>query len=254
QEYVAAGEYKFISPVILYKKGSGRIVGLHSAALTNTACIDGMDDLLSLAAASFSLEEATTTQESLTMNIEELLEQLRWLLNLPTLATAEEISAELQKAVAKIKEAPAAAAAGFSLTGYIAELQTQMAALSAATPDPAKFVSVDAMAALQTQVAALTAEKIDREVDGVVTAALASGKILPPQEKWARELGKTNMAALNQYLESVQPVAALAGTQTKGAAPAGKPEGALTDAELAMCSALGVSEEDFRKTKAAAQA
>lgn len=256
QEYVAAGEYKFISPVILYKKGSGRIVGLHSAALTNTACIDGMDDLLSLAAASFALDGASveTSQESLSMNIEELLEQLRWLLNLPTLATAEEISAELQKAVAQIKESNAAetAAASFSITGLVSGLNAQVAELSAATPDPAKFVSVDAMAALQTQVAALTAEKVEREVNGVVAAALTAGKLLPPQEKWARELGRTNMAALTAYLDTAQPVAALSGTQTGGAAPAGKPEGALNEAELAMCSALGVSAEDFKKTKAAA--
>lgn len=255
-EYVESEEYKFISPVILYKKGTGRIVGLHSAALTNTACIDGMDDLLSLAAANFALDGASigTTTESLTMNIDDLLEQLRWLLNLPTLATAEEITAELQKAVAKIKDAPAAAAAGFSITAYIGDLQTQMAALSAAVPDPAKYVPVDAMQALQTQVAALSAEKVEREVNGVVTAALASGKILPPQEKWARELGKTNMAALTAYLETAQPIAALSDTQTGGKKPDGKTEGDLNEAELAMCSATGVSPEDFKKTKAAAQA
>lgn len=252
KEFIANDEIRFVSPVILYKKGSGNIVGLHSAALTNIAAIDGMDDLLSLAAASYAHggASADTSQENLSMDIDELLENLRWMLNLPTLATQEEVVAELQKAVAAIKAAPAAAAAGFSIVSYVNDLQMQITALSAATPDPAKYVPVATMKELQDQVAALTAKDLGREVDGVVTAALAAGKILPPQEKWARDLGKSNLAALNAYLETAQPVAALAGTQTQGKQPGSANEGGLNEAELAMCTAMGVSPEAFKKTKA----
>jgi phage I-like protein len=186
----------------------------------------------------------------LSMEIDELLESLRWMLNLPTLATAEEITAELQKAVTAIKAAPAAAAAGFSITAYIDGLQTQVATLSAATPDLAKFVPVETMQALQTEVAALRNEKAERDVDVVVSAALSTGKLLPPQERWARDLGKINLAALNQYLETAQPIDALNNTQTGGKPPAAaSQEGGLSETELAMCSSMGVSAEDFKKTK-----
>jgi len=253
KEYIASDEIRFVSPVIIYQKGTGRIVGLHSAALTNIAAIDGMDDLLSLAAASYALggASAETSQEHLNMDINELLDNLRWMLNLPTLAAAEEITAELQKAVAKIKEAPAAAAAGFDIVAYVGGLHTQIADLTAATPDPAKFVSVDTMKDLQTQVAALSAEKVEREVNTVVTAALTAGKLLPAQEEWARDLGKKDMAALTGYLESAQGVAALTGTQTKGNPPKGEPnEHGLNDTQLAVCTSLGVAPKDYAETLA----
>ena len=253
QAFIDSDEYKYISPVILYEKGTGRVRGIHSAALTNYACIDGMDDVLSRAAASFQLTPASTSQENLTMDMDELLERLRYLLNLPTLTTPEQVAIELQKAVDLIKagEPDATAAANFSITGLLADKNVQIAALKGAAPDPAKFVPVDAMQALQTEVAALRGEKLDREVDGVVVAALSAGKLLPPQEKWARELGTKDIGALTQYLETATQVAALTSTQTKGIKPNGIEQGALDDAELAMCRSMGVSPKDFQKTKAA---
>lgn len=251
QDYIDNEEYKYISPVILYEKKTGRVKGIIAAALTNNACIDGMDEVLSRAAASFMLVESTS-QESLSMDIEELLEQLRWMLNLPTLATKEEVIAELQKAVATIKagNADAVAAAGFSITGLLSSKDVQLAALKSASPDPAKFVPVDTMAALQTEVAALRTEKITREVDGVVVAALAAGKLLPPQEKWARDLGTKDLAALTQYLDTAQGVAALSSTQTNGKPPAGQLAGDLSESQLAMCRSTGVDPEDYKKTLA----
>jgi len=255
QEFIDSGEYKYVSPVILYEKVTGRVKGIIAAALTNNACIDGMDEVLSRAAANFALDGATIEikQETLSMNLEELLEQLRWMLNLPTLATPEEVLAELQKATAAIKAAQpeAVAAAGFSVAGLVASLGTEVAALKSATPDPAKYVPVDTMQALQTEVAALRNEKTARDVDGVVTAALSAGKLLPPQEKWARDLGMSNLAALNQYLETAQPVAALTNMQNGGKPPAGQPAGELSESQLAMCTATGVSPEEFKKTLAA---
>lgn len=185
--------------------------------------------------------------------MDELLEQLRWFFNLPTMASAEEILAEVKKAADKIKTAQpeAVAAAGFSVTGLVASLGGQVAALKTATPDPAKFVPVDAMAALQNEVASLRSEKIEREVGEVVTAALTAGKLLPPQEAWARELGKKDLAALTGYLDTAQTVAALASTQTKGVPPAGQPAGELSESQMAMCRSTGVSPEDFKKTLAA---
>lgn len=252
QAFIDGEEYKYISPVILYEAGTGRVRGIHSAALTNYACIDGMDDVLSRAAASYSLNPETTTQESLTMDMEELLERLRYLLNLPTLTTPEQVAIELQKAVDLIKTSDpvATAAASFSITGLLADKDVQIAALKGAVPDPAKYVPVDAMQALQTELAALRGEKVARDVDAVVVAALSAGKLLPPQEKWARDLGSKDLDALNQYLDTATQVAALTGTQTGGKAPEGAAPGALDDAELAMCRSMGVSPEDFQKTKA----
>lgn len=248
QDHIAAKEYKYLSPVFYYKKGTGEILGLHSAALTNTPNIDGMAEL-AIAAASAELEQLTNPQES-NMEIKELLERIRYLLNLPALATPEEIANELQKAVDLVKGGAAAEVAANTLgvVGVLEAQRTQIAALSAATPDLSKFAPVEAMQLLQSEVATLRAEKVEREVDGVVVAALTAGKLLPPQEKWARELGKTNMAALTSYIETAHGIDALTGTQTQGKQPAITQQGELSESQLAMCTATGVSPEDFKKT------
>lgn len=248
--HIEAKEYRFISPVIFYDKKTGAVKKIINAALTNNAAIDGMEEV------SARLTASLNQQETLSMDIEELLEQLRWFFNLPTLATAEEILAEVKKAADKIKGAQpeAVAAAGFRVDSLVISLGTEVAALKSVVPDPAKYVPVDAMQALQAEVAALRNEKTTREVDGVVTAALTAGKLLPPQERWARDLGMKDLVALTAYLDTAQPIAALASTQTEGKPPVAQPAGELSESQLAMCTATGVKPEDFKKTLAAQSA
>ena len=69
-----------------------------------------------------------------------------------------------------------------------------------------------------------------------------------------RDMGKANVAQLTAFLAAAQPIAALSGTQTQGQSPATSAKGAhgLSADELAVCSASGLSPEDFAKTKASA--
>ena len=244
---IEAGEYLYISPVFTYDKKTGAVLRLVNAALTNNPALDGMD-----AVAAKFLADESTQEESLKMDIEELLNQLRWMLNMPALATAEEITAELQKAINVIKGGQTdTAAASFSLTAFLAGKDGEIAALKSATPDLSRFVPVETMTELRNQVAALSAKLNGKEVDDLVEVALTSGKLLPAQESWARDLGKSNLAALTAYLDTAQPVAALSGTQTGGKEPDGKADGELSESELAMCKHMGVDPEEFKKTKAA---
>ena len=244
---IEAKEYLYISPVFSYDKKTGAVMAILNAALTNNPALDGMDEVAVQAAARF----LTETQESLAMDMEELLNNIRWMLNLPTLATPEEVTAELQKAVDLIKAGnPETAAAGFSLSALMAGRNAEIAALKSASPDPAKYVPIDVMQAVQTDLAALRADVNAREVDGLVTAALSDGRLLPPQEAWARALGGKDVAALKGYLDTAQPVAALTGTQTGGKEPEAGNGVQLSDSQLAVCTAMGVSPEDFKKTLA----
>lgn len=172
----------------------------------------------------------------------ELLEQLRWLLNLPVTSTAEDVTAELQKAIDQIKTAAASAASmpGFDVVALIKNQADQIATLTAAVanPDPAKFVDVTTMQALQAEVAALRGQINDKEVDQIVVAALASGQILPAQEAWARAHGKENLASLKAYLATAQPIAALTNTQTGGKPPAGGDDLDVSDANAIAQAAL----------------
>ena len=256
QGWIAAGEYKLISPVIGYDKTSGAVTALYMSAITNNPAIDGMDGVL-LAAASlhFALPPHTTplTQEN---PMDELLEKLRWMLNLPISSTAADINAELQKLMDLIKQDPTAtAAASFDLAGWIATQRTAVASLSAAaltaqaTPDPSKYAPIDTMRALQDQVAQLSTELNGGRLDAVVKNALTAGKLLPAQEAWAREFGAKDLAALSSYITNAPPIALLSGTQTGGNAPSGSVQSAgLTPNQVALCAAMGLPQEDFLKT------
>lgn len=171
--------------------------------------------------------------------MDELIEQLRWLLNLPVGATADDIKAQLQKLVDQLSSGQGTAAASVDLVNLVSTQQQRIAALSANQVDPARFVAVETMRALQDQVAALTAQQQGREVDGLVTAALSDGRLLPAQESWARDLGKSNLAALQGYLDTAPTIAALSGTQTQGNPPAGDPVDGLDADMQAICSMFG---------------
>ena len=222
---IAAREYRYISPVIAYDPKTGEVLDVLMAAVTNFAAIDGMAGLAYVAAARFNL----TTTEDTTM-----LEALRKLLGLADTAGEQEVTDAITALKAKADTA-----------------DTTIAALKAQTPDPAKFVGIEVVQQLQTQVAALTAQVNRNELEAVVTAALADGRILPAMETWARELGKKDLAALKAYVNAAQPIAALKGTQTGGANPADKGgDGQLDAAAIAVCKQLGISADDYKKTLA----
>lgn len=227
---IAAGEYRYISPVFSYHPKTGAIKNILNAALTNNPALDGMDEVAVRAAASFLFKPKETD-----MQLNELLVALRKALGLPETSDAEAVLAAATKTHAAL-----------------GAKDTEIAALKSAAdkvvaPDPAKFVPVETMKSLQDDLAALRAQINGRDVDGLVTAALTDGRLLPAQEKWARELGGKDVAALKGYLDATQPIAALKGTQTQGKSTEADRGQELTESQLAICKAMGVSPEDFRK-------
>lgn len=249
---IAALKYRYISPVFAYDEKTGAVLAIRMAALTNDPGLDGLGDL-SQAALSALLSDQP--QESA---MDELLEQLRWLLNLPVGATAEDTIAQLQKLIDQLKAGPAQAAASFDLAAYLAEFKSTTASLSAVTalPDPAKFVSIATLSAVQgeltqanAELAELRSEKTGQEVDRVVTEALTAGKLTPATEAWARDLGKKDMAALTAYLSAVAPVVVPGATQTGGKSVSGTGSAQHTDVDLAVMTALGLSAEQYAAGK-----
>lgn len=256
RDQIDQGEYLYFSPVFIFDKATGAVLDLKLGALTNLPAIDGMEPLTALAAATFAADMAALSQTLIATqedtHMDELLEQLRWLLNLPVGATADDVKAQLQKLMDQIKgtSTEVAAAASFDLSAHLVAQHDQIAALSQqfAAPDPAKFVPVSVMTELQGQIAALSAQLNTGKVDELVTAALASGQLVPAQETWARDLGKNNLAALSQYLDTAPKIPALAGTQTNGKAPGAATLGTTDDTLLAVCSMFGNDLAAVQKT------
>lgn len=236
---IDAREYRFISPVFTYATGSGEIQDILHAALTNTPALDGL--------AAVSARFSTLFPEVCSMH-ESLLEQLRYLLNLPVTTTAEEMGAELQKLIDQLNATPPDATTQTRLS-----LPDWIVALKAAPPDPAQYVPVAALTAVQNELAALKTQQAGAEVDALLHAALQDGRLLPPLETWARELGAKDLAALRAYLDNAPPLAALQGMQTGGKSPAvAQDPSARFAADAALQAEFGTAERYQAFERAAA--
>lgn len=218
---IAAREYRYISPVIVSERATGRVMRVVHAALTNYAGLDGLTDLSPLAA-KFSL--VVQPEEEVPMKA------LLAALGLPETAT----------------ETEALAALSALKTAHTGEL----AALRGAAPDPARYVEVATLTAVRgelasatTELAALKAEKAQAEIDKVIADGLAAGKLTPATEPHARKLAG-DLAALRGFIEA-QPVIVKPGeTQSGGKGTEGKSH-QHTDADVAVMKALGLTADQF---------
>lgn len=224
--HIEAGEYKFISPVLSFDGKSGEILQVQMAALTNTPALDGMDAVAALAEQFFTRPQGPNQKDR-------DMKAIAILLGLAEDATEADISAAVT-----------------ALKATAATQESTIAALKAQAPDPARYVPIETVTQLQGDLAALTTRLNEDELEDVIQAALSSGKLLPAMEAWARELGKSNLAALKTYVEKNPAV--LNGNQTGGRKPEGNTDGELTADQLAVCKLMGVSVDDFKATLQAA--
>jgi phage I-like protein len=206
---IKAREYRYTSAIFSFDPETGHPVDLINLTLTNSPAIDGMQPL---AAASARLVSMTLPE---------------------TLMPLPESVAELL-GVAPDVDAAAVDAAVAALGGKLAEaegLRSQVAALSAKTPDPAQFAPAALVQDLQQEIATLRAQGERKEADSLITAALAAGKIAsPPKRAYANSLAglddqgqplagtRPNLAALRAYLDSEDANPALVRNQTGGRA------------------------------------
>lgn len=132
-----------------------------------------------------------------------------------------------------------------ALKGQIADKDQAIAAAKAETPDTA----MQAMKGLQQELAALKSQINGNEVDDLVKDALAEGKLVPAQEKWARDLGKTSIESLKGYLDAAAPIAALKSGQTNAGKRGvdGDGKAMLSDEDLAVCKEMDIDPDEYRK-------
>ncbi len=237
--HIDAKEYKYISGVFTYNNKNGAITRILHAGLTNDPAIDGLNELELQAAAKFNNQPE---EESL-MNEEQLA-----LLGLKKDATEEEITAALKAQQTKADDSTQEVAA---LKASLKEAQAN-ADGDSGKPDPSKYVPVEALEEIKTEFAALKASQGEKEVEEIVALAMQEGKILPAQEQWARDLGAKDVADLKAYVEASPAIAALKGSQTEEGDQQFDADGkaVLSEDQVAICKAMGMSVEDYAKTLA----
>jgi phage I-like protein len=245
-------EYLYFSPVFAYSKTDGTVLEVLMGALTNDPGIQGMQPVSLMAAATAAFLPSSLQEPS----VNPLLKALLAFLGLPE-TTPEDGAMAALTALGPLQSLQArAATAVAACTALSLPHDTNAETITAActnlraagAPDPARFVPVAVVEELKASVAALSAVSLARQVDDLVKPALADGRLLAAQEAWARDLGKSNVAALTAYLQTAQPIAALTGTQTGGRPPEGAAKGdaQLTASELAVCTAMGLTPEQYK--------
>jgi len=214
-EEIAKKVYRYSSPLFYFDPKTGAVTELLSVALTNNPALGdlGAVDLVRRAALAALPLGALANQFIKTGESDMTPEQLAAL-------TAERDG--LKTTVA-------------SLTAEVTGLKSQVVALTAER---------DGLVAEKAQAALVDEETEKAEL---IKAALSGEKprLVPAQKAWAE---KQPLAALKEYLDATGPVA-LAAQQS--APPAGDGNHGLSQEELAMCSKMGVTAEQFAATKKA---
>jgi len=218
---IQSKEYRYISPVIAYDQKTGAVTKVLMAALVNNPALDGMKDLTALAQDFFSQQQESPMADA---------------------AKIKELEAKITDLEKQLADSKAACSA--------AEDKAKKAACAneSGTVDLSTYVPVAAFTDLQEKFVELNAKINQNAVDDLVKVGLSDGRITPALADWAKGL---NHEALSAFLDKATPIAGLSGTQTGGKKPEDndktKPE--LLPEEIAVCSAMGLTHEQFIETK-----
>jgi phage I-like protein len=234
---IEAKEYRYISPAVRHS-ADGRVTQIVNAGLTNTPALD-------VPALSSALN-----QEENQMDLKAIASALGLKDDADEAAVMAAIAAT--KAGADALTATASALGvelkdGVELTAVASAATALKESAAKAEPDPAKFVPVADVAKLSEQVATMSAqlaETAKAERAALIDKASTEGRLPPALKGHAESI--TGKVALMSFLAAL-PASGL-GTATMTAA---KPEkgAALTAEEIATCAAIGVSPDDFKKTR-----
>jgi phage I-like protein len=214
-ELVTSKSYAYLSPVFSFAKATGAVTRMVSAGLTNNPNLDLV-----------ALNRATPLKESEPMD-NDVLEAL----GLNSDATATDVVT----AIGNLKSAEATALN------------------RAENPDSTKFVPrADHELALNRVRSFEDAEKVSKEADIItaVEAATVAGKIAPASRDYhiAACKAQDGLKNFNAMVAASPEIAPKSGLDTK---TPGTTKPALTAEEIATCSALGLSHEDYAAQKAA---
>ncbi|MEA4892639.1 MAG: phage protease [Peptococcaceae bacterium] len=181
REYVANGEYRYTSPVIQVRKSDGKVVGLHSVALTNTPAIDGQFTIANKDI------EGTEGEDQM-----ELIKLLAKLLGLPETATEEEV-------LAAVKTLTEQAAAPLVANKTVADLLGLDAAKSK-TEDYCAAILALKNAQPGGDYLALKARLDQRDAEDAVGLAMKEGKITGATREWALSYALKDPAGFKGFL------------------------------------------------------
>lgn len=201
KDYLSNKEYRYLSPVVMVRKGDNKAVLLHSVALTNTPAIDGMKaiinsmkdikDIKNIEGVG-SMDELKQVAEALglddTANIEDIIKAIG------DLKTSNEdlgVSANKFK-MEKLQEQGNELVEMALKTGQIEETQREWA-LNRCIDDIEGFK-------------VFVQSGYKKECNNLIEKAFKGGKIVPYQKEWALEYALKDYDGFKTFVEQSPPV------------------------------------------------
>ncbi len=231
--YLAHKEYRYLSPVIIARKSDKKVIGLHSAALTNTPAIDGMFAIVN----SIDAEDFEGGEHS--MELKELI----GLLGLQEDATKEDVLASiralLEKAERKKDDETEVVANStiLSLLGLGKDAKTEDVLV--------KITALKAGSSTNEEIMELKKRLEKRDAEDAVQDAMKEGKISAAMKEWAEEYALKDPKGFQAYVEKAPvlvPVGKMDTVQNQGTGASG-----LDEAAAFACKQLSISEDDIKK-------
>lgn len=228
-EYIAKGEYRYFSPVFYTRKTDGRVVGVHSVALTNAPKTNHLKPILAKLG-------AAKEEESM-----DWFKKLFAALGLAEGATGDEVLT----AVAKLKDKPEEGGEAVVAKEILealgeaegADLSAVVASIHALKQQPQGMVSREEFDKLQAVIA-------KKQASDAVAAALAAGKVTPDQREWATNYATNDPKGFETFVAKAPVVVPL------GQLPGKSPEvdkAKADEATLRVAKMMGVPKEDLDK-------
>lgn len=228
KKQIAEREYRYLSPVFRHDE-KGNVLALTCAGLTNYP---------NLELQAFNKSNLNNQEDKQV----DLLAKLIQLLGLPESASEQDVI----DAVTQLKSAGGQASLN-KIAGLLATAADEQSIITAINKQKLESIDAAQYAALNQQITALKEQVAANKAESAVSQAIADGKLIPALKDNALAIHKSlGEAAFNDFVAKMPQLAL-----NKSDAPTGTPpasEGSLTGVELAVCKALGISQEDYKKT------
>ena len=249
QSMIDEKEYAFLSAVFPYDK-SGKPLYLRMAAITNDPGITKMESVAALAADFNVRLSKNGVDVNLYGETEDAFvnEALKKLLARLGITVDGELTDEM--ATAALSAIDALQTKADKIDG----LETKVATLSAqdGKVDLSKFVPIDAYNGVVGELAVLKADSDQTSISSLIDTAKQDGKVVEAEMVYLTQFGEQQgVASLKAMLEARPAIAALKATQTQGKKPPQDQvkQDDLTETELAVLKATGLSKEQYLATK-----
>jgi phage I-like protein len=241
--YVARREYRYLSPVVMVRRGDKRMIAIHSVALTNDPAIVGMRPIVNKGSNREADMDGTKLREVLGLEADAkddemlaLVKRLKDQRDGLASALALKDGQDALQVVRDLVEFKRSLLEALALKPMATAAEARGAVL--ALKNPSGVVSAAEFAALK--------ERLDRrEAEDLVQAALKAGKITPAHRDWALGYALKDRAGFEAFIEKAPVVVPQGSTTGSGRLP-GRETG-LDETEAFVCRQLGLTVDQWKK-------